>query len=291
VAADARQIAAGVPDLAFAKSRISIEQVADALNLERHGRQIRCWRPEKHEHGDRTPSVGIDRRRNRAKCFRCDAKQLSTVDLVQSVLGLDTYRALLWLDEHFEISRIQPEARRKRPDTPLRVGVSGSCFELAVYSGLFAEMNAAEVRLLLVLDVFTDRLTGVAFLSYRGLRRYAGIGSDATLCRSLRRLKNLGAVEIIRGRGGDGLPTCNGYRLTLGDASFVAFANDCLASFRREIETERQLRAQSRRQRVLTLHQARREAKHVFTGDTSTSLVKEATDKPLHSQCSGELVE
>jgi hypothetical protein len=243
----------GVPDIEWAKKRIPIPDVARELGLEIAGRMIRCWRPERHQHGDRTPSVGIQLRANRAKCFVCDGKRLSTVDLVMSVLRLRTFEAVLWLAERFDIPRI-PKGKnlplRARNARPYRVGVSGSRLEQVIRSGLFAGMSHAETRILITLDGLAERETDSTTISYAGLRTYSGIRKDSTISNALKRLENMHAMEIMRGRSGDGLARCNAYRLTLEDCRFVAQMNDCEAATRGEIEAQRLFRAQRRARRV-----------------------------------------
>jgi hypothetical protein len=246
-----------VPDLQAAK-RIPIDRVADELGLERYGHTLRCWRPERHQHGDRTPSVGIWARKNRMKCFVCDARALSTVDLVSSVLGLKTFEALLWLANRFDIPTV-PKGRhvkRRGESAPFRVGVSGNRLEAIVRSGLLAQMGDCEVRVLLVLDTFTDREIGCTRLSYAGLRRFAGIASNQSISRSLQRLRNVGAIEIEHGRGGDGLATCNSYRLTLESTRLLSLVHDCFVTTRKEVETERAVRERARRQRAKAIRVA-----------------------------------
>jgi hypothetical protein len=50
----------GVPDLKFINRHIGITEIARHLDL-RAGENgnIHCWRPEFHQNGDRTASVGI----------------------------------------------------------------------------------------------------------------------------------------------------------------------------------------------------------------------------------------
>ena len=50
------QAGAGIPDLRWVNRHLAIEEVARKLNL-RFGEQrmLHCWRPERHQHGDRTP--------------------------------------------------------------------------------------------------------------------------------------------------------------------------------------------------------------------------------------------
>lgn len=241
-----------VPDLEAAK-RIPIDQVVDKLGLDRQGGMIRCWRPANHQHDDRTPSVGIHGRKNRVKCFVCDGRSLSTVDLVASVLGLGIFEALLWLDQHFKIPAL-PKGRhlkhRSGGITRLPVGLSGNWLEEIVRSGLWGQMGAGETRLLVTIQAFTDHETGCATLSYAALRRYAGIHSNTTVSTALKKLVNIGAIEIEGGRGGDGLATCNSYRITLESSRLLALMRDCYTSARKEIEAERVVRKRARFQRA-----------------------------------------
>lgn len=285
---------AGVPDIEWAKGRIPIQDVARNLGLEIHGRMIRCWRPENHQCGDRTPSVGIQLRANRVKCFVCDGKRLSTVDLVMSVLGLDTFSALLWLDARFDIPRI-PRGKnlgcKSKCVRPYRVGVSGSRLEAIIRSGLYAEMSQSEIRLLDTLAVFADPDAGTARLSYMGLRTYSGIKKDWTISKALKRLANMHALEVIRGRGGDGLATCNVYRLTLEDSRFVTLMNECQASTHGEIEAQRFLREQARTRRasVLAKRQLTAQSRKLLPVLTSLPLKGVPRNFPLPSSGNGSL--
>lgn len=237
----------GVPDLKAAK-RIPVEDVMDRLGIELHGSMARCWRPDNHQHGDRTPSVGIWRRRNKAKCFVCDARLLSTIDLVMSVLGHSTYEALRWLDKIFQLPRV-PKGKhlvKRSQESPFRVGVTGNRLEPLVRSGLFGAMSHAEVRLLNVLDIFADPQMDSCSLSYAALRRFSGLRKDSTVAKAVRRLENMGTIAVARGRGGNGLSRCNTYKLTLEDSRFLALLRDCFNTTREKIEVQRQIRAERR---------------------------------------------
>lgn len=99
-----------LPDMNWIRENVPISEVAEALELQIYGRKmIRCWHPEKHAHGDRTPSVGIDVRRNKVKCFGCGDRQLSNIDLVCELRGLSPRQAATWIAErwHCEGKRAQ----------------------------------------------------------------------------------------------------------------------------------------------------------------------------------------
>ena len=245
----------GVPDLEAAK-RVPIGEVIDLLGLERQGQMVRCWRPDHHQHGDRTPSASVWHRKNKVRCHVCDARALSTVDLVMSVLGLDTYHALLWLDQHFQLPSVlkgKHLVERVHAGSFGRVGVTANRLEPLIRSGLFAAMSHAEVRLLTVLDAFAGHEAESCSISYAGLRRYSGLRKDSTVAKAVRCLANMHAITVTKGRGGHGLNTCNRYTLTLEDSRFLALLSDCHKQTREEIEAQRQLRAE-RRARLSSLH-------------------------------------
>jgi len=265
----------GVPDLVWAKKHVSITRAADLLGLEIVGKYIRCWRTENHQHADRAPSVGIHHKRNRVKCFVCDPLWLSVVDLVQSCLNLDTYAALKWLDARFEIPRL-PRGKhlceKSKGSAPYRVGTSGSRLEAVVRSGVWGGMSTAEVRVLMVLYIFTDSETGLATLSYAALKRYSGLKSDASVRKAIVRLGNLHLLEVIPTREEDGLPGVNRYRLTLEDARFLAHLNDAYKRTRQEIEAQRCFRAEAKRERRARISQRGARALYRFKLSTPSEV-------------------
>lgn len=89
------------PSMKSLRMDVSIRQVAEMLGLDRHGNFYRCWHGEHHAHGDRTPSVGHDVKRNKLHCFGPCNKSYSTIDLVMDVLNLDLPAAAEWLAERF----------------------------------------------------------------------------------------------------------------------------------------------------------------------------------------------
>ena len=105
-----------VYDMKYLRESVSIREVADLLGLHRKGNMVRCWRPG-HAHGDRTPSMGLDIRRNRARCFVCDAKQLSTLDLVAAHESLTLQEAAEWISGRFSVPTLGRKARSKGNET------------------------------------------------------------------------------------------------------------------------------------------------------------------------------
>ena len=79
-----------------------IHAVAGRLGLDivRGGQQkamVRCFRPEGHSNGDRTPSAVIDGGRQSFRCWVCDDKPLDVIGLVMTYMGCDFKEACEWL--------------------------------------------------------------------------------------------------------------------------------------------------------------------------------------------------
>jgi len=79
------------------KSSLSITVVAKRLGLSVERGRFRCFFPERHAHGDRTPSVSINEEKGYFKCFVCDDVKGDVISLVQLVNGLSFSEAVKWL--------------------------------------------------------------------------------------------------------------------------------------------------------------------------------------------------
>lgn len=239
-----------VPDLEAAK-QLPIMEVAHRLGLDIDSNMIRCWRPQAHQHGDRTRSVGHNRKSNRVRCFVCDARQLSTIDLVMSVRGVEICQAFQWLDLEFGLPRL-PKGRHIVDKTirPYRVGLTGNRLEPLVLCGLLRDLPSSALRLLLVIDTFTNRDAGYTEMSYRALARYSGVAKDSTIAAGLRDLVAMGAIEVERGHAGDGLAKVNRYRLTLDSTTMATHMRECSFATRAEVAAQRRLRAERRAARA-----------------------------------------
>src|SRR5215472_17497210 len=99
----------GIPDFKWINRFLPIADVARKLGI-RFGERgmIHCWHPERHQHGDRTPSASIRPKNDTIRCFGCGTRPLSVVDLVMDARGLCVTDAARWLNENFEIRRIPP---------------------------------------------------------------------------------------------------------------------------------------------------------------------------------------
>ncbi|MCL2102209.1 MAG: toprim domain-containing protein, partial [Fibromonadales bacterium] len=79
------------------KSELSITVVAQRLGLNVARGRFRCIFPERHAHGDRTPSVSINEEKGYFRCFVCDNVKGDVISLVQLALGVPFLEAVKWL--------------------------------------------------------------------------------------------------------------------------------------------------------------------------------------------------
>ena len=254
----------GIPDIQFIKRHVPIADVARALDVCVVGNTAHCWRPDSHQHGDRTPSVWFSKRSNKGKCFVCDRFCWSNIDLVQIILGCGTATAVNWIAQRFNVPRI---ARRHLAKNSVvipsgRVGCGSPVQEL-MRSGVYAEMTHATKSLLFVLLEFSDP---TAKLSYRTLQRVTGIGSDATIKASLDTLEHMGLLKINRARDGDGLRANNSYRFSWDDVGLRRLMTDTHEASTREIKAQIEFR------------QAARRARAAYLGNSSLQPLKQGND-------------
>jgi len=243
------------PDIEYIKARIPITLVARNLGLCVKGHRARCWRPENHQNGDSDPSVGFQKAKNRYRCFVCDAHSGSNIDLVMAVLGVGMLEALGWICERFAVPNVPSGHRQSSPErwSPrFRVGVSWfDLMEMVVRSGLWEDFSPSEKAILPVLLTYAERETGITTISYRGIMRYAGIGSPSTVSKALRRFEHMHLLKTIRGRDSE-LRAVNAYCVSADDPRFQELVNEICRKQREEIEIERQLRAEARKERRAT---------------------------------------
>jgi len=239
---------AEIPDCKYIRRKVPIREVACALGLSVIGNMVRCWRPDSHQHGDRTPSVGLHRRTNTAKCFVCDGRSLSPIDLVMLVRDVSLQEALAWITARYEVPGI-PKGRHtgshQRWPERYRAGSGTSRVGFVVRSGVFASLTPSERSILEVLDTFSD---GEAVtISYRGIMRYSGIGSQSTIAAGLKRLQNLRMFKKQQRLAEDGLRACGSYRWTMDDPLFLEQVRETREREQEQIRLQRTMRAEAGR--------------------------------------------
>lgn len=233
------------------RDSVPIRDVVGQLGLRIVGNTLHCWRPENHQHGDRTASVGLQQRRNRVKCFVCDGRSLSPIDLVMSVNGLDFLSAVHWFTLHYQVPAAPKGkhiAHQERWPERFRVG-TGPPGEMLVRSGIWASLTPAQRSILRVLETFANPRTHEVTISYRGMMRYAGVRSQSTVSSAIKRFRALCFLRVETSRDNEGLRACGTYRLDFDNPDFVQLASDCLRRQTEQIEQERELRKSARRNR------------------------------------------
>src|SRR5262249_26825536 len=160
---------------------------------------------------------GIQKSKNRVRCFSCDVRSLSVLDLVMSVNGTDLRGAIRWITSKFPVPPTPKgkhlEHAQRWPERA-RVGTSASRLEFILRSGVWASFTPAERAILPVLDVFADG--DRAMISYAGLMRFSGVGSRTTIAAALRHFEKLRLIQICRESTGT-LRACGSYVLTFND--------------------------------------------------------------------------
>ena len=83
------------------KASLSITAVAQALGIKVERGKFKCFYPQRHVHGDRTPSVSISEERGMFRCWVCDDVRGDVFSLVQQYRGCSFPEALNLLKDMF----------------------------------------------------------------------------------------------------------------------------------------------------------------------------------------------
>src|ERR1035438_1907660 len=185
---------AGIPDMRAIRL-LPIADVARMLDLRISGSMIHCWHADRHQHGDRTASVGVQKSLNRVKCFGCDSRPMGPHDFVADVLGVGLKESALWIAARFKVPYIAPGRHVVEPPRIIHKAGFETPLGLLIRSGLWARLSPLTQRLLTVLCEFAEfkpadtekRLC----LSYRAMMRYTAIGSPNGLGKALAQLEEI----------------------------------------------------------------------------------------------------
>lgn len=217
-----------------------------------NGYRAHCWRTENHRNGDADPSIRFHKVMNKGRCFVCDAHTWSNIDLVMLFRECDLRSAIQWITARFSVPQLAKGShieKREAWSPRFRAGDADTVVETLVRSFLWSDLSHSERSILPVLATFTDRSSGMAEISYRGLMRYSGVGSQATIAQALRHFQQMKLLEVIRTPGLRPLRRVNQYRFTFDDPEFQAMVTKVLQRQRAEIELEKQLREEERQTR------------------------------------------
>ena len=240
------------PDFEYIRTKISIIAVARELGLVVNGYRARCWRTENHRNADASPSLSFQKKTNRGMCFVCDQHTWSTIDFVRLYLDCDLRTAASWITERFPVPTLRPGShvtKREAWFPRFHSGVDENVVTMLVRSGIWSELSHAERSILPPLVTFVDRGTGITEISYRGLMRYSGVGSSATIAEAMRRFERMRLLQVARRPGELTFRRVNQYRLTVDDPEFQALVTKVFQQQREEIELEKQLRAEEQKTR------------------------------------------
>jgi hypothetical protein len=249
-----------LPNIRFINRKIPIDEVACKLDL-RIGANghIHCWRSDFHQHGDRTASVGIRKTNNTVKCFGCGIGPLSVVDLVRAVLGVERVReAAEWVAARFPVPEISARTHLNVPARRIFQYGSESDIGILVHSGLWAKLSPtarAIVPIMLELAEREPDQTLTVQISYLGLARFSGARSPNAIALALRELESINWLVIVAGRREPGtgpVRTTSKYILTPRADRLMELANAHCAQMRNEIELQKEMRAEARRERNVT---------------------------------------
>jgi hypothetical protein len=248
----------GLPDLQFINRKIPIIEVARALGLTfGDNGNLHCWRPEHHQNGDRTASVGIRKTNNTVKCFGCWVGPLGPIDLVMSVLGSkNPGEAARWIAGRFKVPELPRGKHLVQPERRIfQVGFE-SDIGLLVRSGLWAQLSPPARSIVPVLLEFANQDPGqqtyTTQISYRALARYSGVASHRAIAGALHELRALHWLASVPGPrepGAGPVRSVSTYVITPRSDELLELANAHFAKTRDEIELQRRLRAEQRSKR------------------------------------------
>lgn len=115
------------------KASLSITSVAQALGIEVVRGKFRCFCPQRHVHGDRTPSVSISEERGLFRCWVCDDIRGDVFNLVQEYRSCSFLDALNWLRETYPF--LVPGGKRNLPQDSISRQPSMELQPVAGYNG------------------------------------------------------------------------------------------------------------------------------------------------------------
>jgi len=234
---------------------IDIEQVATALGIDvLPGHRATCLHPERHKHHDAHPSVHIDRKRNKWKCFVCNDPAASNIDLVMEALHVDFPQAIRWICERFEVPPAKPGrpigAKNKWQCRPLHAGWTSDPIDVIVRSGVMAKLTPAHWKVLQVLVTLREVDTNSLELSYNLIQHYTGLSSRSTISEAVRALsEEWHMIMVVPGPYIDGKRFTNRYILTFDDPRFIALRDQAYSAMRAQWERDSVFRGEERLRR------------------------------------------
>jgi hypothetical protein len=241
----------------FINREVPIADVARALDLRLDGAgKIHCWYPERHQHGDRTASVGVRKTNNTVKCFGCDSRPIGPIDLVMDVLGVPAADAALWIAGRFTVPSIPARKRLTEADGPrCRVGYERG-LGLMIRSGLWARLSAPAQAIAAVLLEFGEKggpldETLRLQMAYRALARFSGVQSHNAIRKGLVELSEVGFLDLPADPPSRSpARRTASYTVTPNSEALYELAHAVALQTRQEITAEVELRKRQRNERL-----------------------------------------
>jgi hypothetical protein len=247
----------GIPDMRFINREVAIADVARALDLRLDGAsKLHCWHPERHQHGDRTASVGIRASNNTVKCFGCNSKPIGPIDLVMDVLRMDSPAdAALWIAARFTVPEIPKRKRREDGLDRAPVGYERG-LGLLIRSGLWARLSVPARLIAPVLlefgekiDAFGERLE--VTMAYRTIARHSGLESHNAIRKGLVELSDAGFLILPPSSRGRSIERSSAtYLVTPNSPDLWELAQTAARQAQKEIAAEVELRRRQRNERL-----------------------------------------
>jgi hypothetical protein len=185
-----------VPDAKWIRKEIPIADVARAIGLQGDGRVFDCFR--EHPRGKRQHSLRVHAISNTARCFTCDTRNLSNIDLVMKVHGYDVGTAIRWLSKTFkDVPFIEVRVKSgRRTYAPSRKR-SMTLQDLVTSPGWAALSPAAKAVLTAIFArcPASGSEQGCLHCTYVHLMQWTGLRSRATIAASLHQLRDAGAIQ------------------------------------------------------------------------------------------------
>jgi hypothetical protein len=248
----------GIPDMAHINRKLPIADIARALDLRfASATMLHCWRPERHQHGDRTASASILTSSNKIKCFVCNFRPKGPIDFAMDVLEMSSPAdAALWIAARFPVPLIP--ARKHLAGTARRGERVQSGLALMIRSGLWAQLSPAAKAIAPALLEMAEKESGASErmtveLSYVGITRMSGITSPNAIHRALCALGEIGLMLPPDGRTpGKLVQETARYTMTPYSQELLDMAQATAQQARDEIAAGVELRARLRKERVHT---------------------------------------
>lgn len=252
---------AGIPDMRYINRETAILDVALALDIRKgQSGMLHCWHPDRHQHGDRTASVGLRKSTNTVKCFGCGCGPFGPIDLAMDVHEISAADAALWIAERFPVPVIRARKRLCEQLRPAARAGHEHGLELLIRSGLWARLNPAAHAIAAVLLSLNEKWApydepGEIRISYVSISRYSGIVSHNAIRRALVALIEIGFIghqeSATASRGPDRETAC--YKLTPNSDLLWELAQSTQKQMQQEIAVEMELRRRKRTEKRQSL--------------------------------------